>query len=171
VWRLAAAIFDIAIHRRGPEELPASRFLFSLLLGLYLIVGVISLSAFGLYSEADLIVLLIDCAFFLAYVFVTLRLFGHERRFIQTGSALLGTDIVLSLIGLPLSFWTRDVGTPEDQISIALILRILIPLWWIDVAGFIFGRALGRPYAIGLVFVILYVAVSLNIRDLLAPAT
>jgi hypothetical protein len=171
VWRLAAAIFDIAIHRRGPDELPASRFLLGLLLGLYLIVGVISLWAFGLNTEANVAALVIDCAFFIACVFVTLRLFGHERRFIQTTSALLGTDVVLSLIGLPLSFWTRDPGAPVDQISVVLILRILILLWWIDVAGFIFGRALGRPYVIGLVFVILYVAVSLNIRDLVAPAT
>jgi hypothetical protein len=44
-------------------------------------------------------------------------------------------------------------------------------LWWIDVAGFILGRAVGRPYVVGLLFVILYVVVSLNLRDLLAPAT
>lgn len=169
VRHLITAIFDIAIHRRGPEELPASRFLFGLLLGLYLIVGAISLAALGLFNRTDVLVLATDGVFYLAYVFVVLRLFRHERRFRQTASALLGTDVLLSLLGLPLAFWSR--GVPVDELSVPFVLRLVIVLWWIDVAGFILGRAVGRPYVVGLLFVILYVVVSLNLRDLLASAT
>jgi hypothetical protein len=118
-----------------------------------------------------MLVLCVDCVFYLAYVFVVLRLFGHERRFRQTASALLGTDVLLSLIGLPLVFWARATGAAPDQWSMPMALRLLIVLWWIDVAGFVLSRALARPYLIGVAFVILYVVVSLNIRDLLAPAT
>ena len=170
VWHLTAAIFGIATHRRGPEELPASWFLFGLLLGLYFSVGAISLAALGLFNRTDILVLVIDSAFYLAYVFVVLRLFGHERRFRQTASALLGADVLLSLLGLPLAFWSSgDELTAE--ISLPFVLRLVMVLWWIDVAGFILGRALGRPYLVGLLFVILYVVVSLNIRDLLTPVT
>jgi hypothetical protein len=43
-------------------------------------------------------------------------------------------------------------------------------LWWVDVTGFVVARATGRPYFVGVLFVILYVMASLSIRDLLAPA-
>ena len=171
MWPLTAAIFDIAIHRRGPEDLPPSQFLLFLALALYLLVSSASLSALGLLNRSDILVLWVDCAFYLAFVFVILRLFGHERRFRQTASALLGTDVMLSLIGLPLAFWSRANGAAPDEWSVPVALRLLVVLWWIDVAGFVLSRALGRPYLIGLAFVILYVVVSLNLRDLLALAT
>ena len=171
VWPLALAFFDIALHRRGPEGLPPSKFLFGLLLALYLIVSLLSLWILGVLGSGDVTLLVLDCVFFLAYVFVTLRLFRRERRFGQTASALLGTDVLLSIIGLPLALWSRSIGVPPDPSAVPMLLRLLIVLWWVDVAGFVLSRAIARPYIVGVLFVILYVMASLNIRDLLAPST
>lgn len=169
VWRLALVFVDIALHRRGPEELPAARFLTGLLLVVDVGIGLLSLSALG-QLQADALLLVLDCAFFLAYVFVTLRLFRHERRFGQTASALLGTDVLFSLIGLPLALWGRGDDVAADSINLPTLLRLLLLLWWVDVTGYILSRAIGRPYFVGVLFVILYVMASLSIRDLLAPA-
>jgi hypothetical protein len=169
VWRLALAFIDIALHRRGPEELPASQFLMGMALVLDVSVGLLSLWVLGMF-QTDALLLFLDCAFFLAYVFVTLRLFRHERRFAQTTSALLGTDVLFNLIGLPLALWGRAAAVPPESVTAPTLLRLLLLLWWVDVSGFVLGRAIGRPYFVGVLFVILYVMASLSIRDLLAPA-
>ena len=169
VWRLALAFIDIALHRRGPEELPASQFLTGMALVLDVSVGLLSLWVLGVF-QTDALLLFLDCAFFLAYVFVTLRLFRHERRFAQTTSALLGTDVLFNLIGLPLALWGRAAAVPPESVTAPTLLRLLLLLWWVDVSGFVLGRAIGRPYFVGVLLVILYVMASLSIRDLLAPA-
>jgi hypothetical protein len=161
---------DIALHRRGPDQLPASQFLLALLLVLYLGAGLLTLSILGILEQTDLMLLFLDCGFFLAFVYVSLRLFRRERRFVQTAAALVGTDVLFSVIGLPLALWARAVAVPADAASAPMLLRLLLLLWWVDVAGFIFSRALSRPYVVGILFVILYVMVSLSIRDILAPA-
>lgn len=137
---------------------------------LYLTAGLLTLGILGVLGQTDLMLLLLDCGFFLAFVFVTLRLFRRERRFVQTATALLGTDVLFSIIGLPLALWARAVAVPADAASAPMLLRLLLLLWWVDVAGFIFSRALSRPYIVGIMFVVLYVMVSLSIRDLIAPA-
>lgn len=140
-----------------------------MLLVLDVSVGLLSLWALGVF-RTDVLLLLLDCAFFLAYVFVTLRLFRHERRFGQTVSALLGTDVLFNLIGLPLALWARAGAVPPESVTAPTLLRLLLLLWWVDVTGFVVARATGRPYFVGVLFVILYVMASLSIRDLLAPA-
>jgi len=171
VWPLVSVFLDIALHRRGPEALPASQFLLGLLLALYLIANLLSLSILGILDPSEATLLLTDSIFVLAYVFMVLRFFRHERRFRQTASALLGTDVLFNVVGLPLALWSRAIAVPPDPTSTPTLLRLLIVLWWIDVAGFIFGRATARPYIVGVLFVILYIMVSLSIRDLLAPIT
>jgi hypothetical protein len=171
VWSLAFAFVDIALHRRGPDELPASWFLLSLLLALYLSVSLVALWVLGALDSLSAVLLLLDSAFFLAYVFMALRLFQRDRRFQQTASALLGTDVVLNLVGLPLALWARGISIPVDPASAPMLLRLLLLLWWIDVASFILSRAIVRPYLVGVLFVILYVVASLSIGDFLSPAT
>jgi hypothetical protein len=171
VLSLVRAFAEIAIHRRGPDYLPSSRFLLGMLLTLYWIVGLVSLRALGVLQLVEAALLIVDSAFFLAFVFVTLRLFGHDRRFPQTANALVGTDLLLNVIGLPLALWAASSGDPTTSITTPMFLRLLLVLWWIDVAGFIIGRAIARPYIVGVLFVVLYVVASLSLRDFLSPVT
>jgi hypothetical protein len=170
VWSLALAFIDIALHRRGPDELPPSLFLLSVLIGLYLLAGFVGLWTLGVLDPGNAKLLFIDVVLFPAYVFVALRLFGHDRRFPQTMIALLGVDIVLNVVGLPLALWSRSIAVPPDPGSAPMMLRLLLVLWWIDVAGFVLSRGIGRPYFVGVLFVLVYVLTSIGIGDFLFPA-
>jgi hypothetical protein len=169
VWSLASAFVDIALHRRGPDELPPSRFLLGALVGLYVLVGFVELWTFGVLDTGNIELLFIDVAFFPAYIFVALRLFGRDRRFLQTMTALLGTDVFIRIVGLPLALWSRSIAVPPDPYSTPMLLRLLLVLWWIDVAGFILSRGQSRPYFVGVVFVLVYLSTSLGIGDFLFP--
>ena len=172
MWSLALAFVDIAFHRRGPDELPAARFLLGALVGLYVVTGSASLWAAGALDARYALWLLVDCVFYLAYVFVALRLFGHDRRYVQTMTALLGAEIFITVLGLPLDLWARVGAMPADELSLPTVLRLLLLLWWIDVGGFIASRALGRPYFVGVLFMVVYFLTSLGIgRFLLSPAS
>jgi len=184
LWRLVQVFADIVLHRRGPDELPASRFLFGLILITYLAVGFISL----LVSEpaerrVDLTILsytfqlgfigliILETFFYLWFVWMVLRVFGHARRFLQTSTALLGAESLLSIIGIPILAWIDAVRSSGGEPTAGTFVYLLLFLWSIDVAGFILSRALQNAYFVGVLIVIGYVVVSFTLRDYLFPVT
>ena len=60
VLRLALAFVDIVLHRRGPDTLPASKFLLGLVIGVYLLTAFVALA---LACDPDLLTLTVDRAF------------------------------------------------------------------------------------------------------------
>lgn len=172
VWPLARVFVDIALHRRGPDELPASPFLFGALIALDVATGFASLWTAGNLDAGSATWLLVATVFYLAYAFVALHLFGHDRRYVQTATALLGTDILITVAGMPVDLWARVSPGSPDEFSMPALLALLQLLWWLDVGGFILSRALSRPYFVGVLFMIVYFLTSLGIgRFLLLPAS
>jgi hypothetical protein len=156
---LAAVFFDIALHRSGPDRLPAAPFLVALLLIIYFPVNLLRLYLSGAASSFDYFFVFLDTIVFFAFVYGALRFFKRTRRYSQTVSALLGTDILINLIGLPVS--AAGATVPDSPILSLLYLALF--LWWIDVAGFVISRAIEQPYVVGIMFVIFYVVAALSI--------
>jgi hypothetical protein len=168
VLRLIVAFAEIALHRRGPEDLPSSRFLFGLVLAVYVIVAFVTLRL-GAVVERLTLMLVVDTAFSLAFVWAVLRAFEHERRFRQTMSALLGTDALLNLLSVPLLYWNRALEAAGAEPTAPAVAFLVLAVWSIDVSGFILARALGRPYALGVAIMLGYVLLSVSLRLSLFP--
>lgn len=168
MWPLAAAFIEIALHRRGPRDIPASTFLTWLLVAVYFPVNFASLYLRGGLSLLNLAVLLGDTTFYFAFVFAVLRYFKRDARFAQTVNALLGTDIFINAVGIGAGLVGAVSGAPEDATWLFWIYVVIL-LWWIDVAGYVVAKALDQPYIAGLMFVILYVMTSFSIQDALTP--
>lgn len=169
MWRLAAAFFDIAVHRRGPDHLPASQFLFGLLFVSYLIVGFVAIRIGDTSTPRALPLFILDSLIYYAYIWLLLSLFRRQGRFLQTASALIGVDVFFNMLSLPLVAWSGAVESSDGDPSLPLLLFIVLFFWSIDVAGYIVSRALERPYIVGVLIVIMYVMVSMSIRESLAP--
>jgi hypothetical protein len=163
VWPLASAFIDIAIHRRGPDCLPASRFLVALLLAVYFPIGLLVLYLRGAYSGFQLAFFIGDTALYIGFIFAILRFFKLDSRFPQTISALLGTDIFINCLSLPVAILGGDGGDGTGTVFLWVYLALF--LWWIDVSGYILSKATRQPYIVGLMFVILYVMTSLSIHS------
>jgi hypothetical protein len=162
VLRLALAFVDIALHRRGPEQLPASTFLLALALAVFVAVTLVELST---ASTAEGLGLFFGFALILygAFVWSVLKAFNRERRFKQTATALLGTEAFFGVLSLPLLWWNRDA--PADQpLTLPTMLLYFIMIWEIDVAGYVLSRAIGRPYIVGVSLVLAYVLLLISLQ-------
>lgn len=169
MWPLTAAFIDIALHRRGPEDLPASQFLLGLVLLAYLVVSALTLTVISA-TRTHVILVLLELVADLGVVFLLLQFFQKGTRFLQTATALVGTGVVLGVIYIPLLRWDELLAAPPTELTTPRFLILLLFIWSLDVAGFILSRALGKPYIVGVSIVIVYELASMNLREALFPA-
>lgn len=94
---------EIALFRKGPQDLPASGFLLGLALALHAVVLAISIYIFpaGDVPVAAARTLASVVSEFVL-VWVVLLAFNKGQRFLQTMTAVVGVDIVLGLAFIPL---------------------------------------------------------------------
>jgi len=150
------AFLQIALRRRGPEDLPDSQFLL-LIAGLaYLLTQAIL--ALPVYESLPLILrsLFIDVLLVCGVLWGLLNLAGHKRRFRRTLTAIFGTGALLGACMMPFNYWLDLVvasGKPSASPRIALLAIIS---WWVVVNGHIFSRALSAPFAAGLAVAVGY---------------
>ena len=168
--RLILAFVDIAFHRRGPEHLPASSFLFTAVLVVYFVVSLLTTHYLNIVAH-PLLMTELQTVLGLAFIWSVLRAFERQRRFRQTACAVLGTDTLLNLLSLPLAFWHRSLGAPEAQTTIPEILFILVAIWSVDISAFIMARALERPYVLTVAIMVGYLLLSISVRITLFPPT
>ena len=164
MWPLIAAFLDIALHRSGPDRLPSTPFLVVLLVIIDLPVNLLRLSFADSVSTTAYAAVFLDTAVFFAFVYGVLIFFRHKRRFRQTASALLGTDILINLIGLPVA---AAAGAPSGSALdwIVTFASLALLLWWIDVSGYIIAKAIEQPYVVGIMFMIFYVVAALSLTS------
>jgi hypothetical protein len=168
VLSLILPFVEIALHRRGPEHLPASRFLFGLVLAICLAVEVLRT---GLLNDPanPILAALIQFALELAFIWCLLRAFERQPRFVQTACAVFGTDTLLNLLALPLVLWYRGLAAAPTEITLPQVLQFLLWVWSLDISASIMSRALERPYVVALAIVIGYVMLSASLHFTLFP--
>ena len=150
--RLLSAFVDIAFHRRGPDILPASTFLLGLALGAHLFVAAVTFKLADTLPPAVVAAFAINNVLDVLLTWALLRAFERERRFKQTVTALFGINALLNALTLPILLWARSLEQSGSDITIVQVLFTIVLLWGIDITGFIFGRAIERPYFLGLAF-------------------
>src|SRR5512138_971737 len=91
---------EIAIWRRGPQDLPASPALLGLVAFLYAAMDVIQLHIFRLEVRSLAAYLLIDVGILMAWLWFLLALFRKRDRFLQTASAVFGTGVLIGVLDI-----------------------------------------------------------------------
>ena len=168
MWRLVQVFSEIALHRRDPGELPASRFLLSLTFVAYLTVGLISLFI-GAPAENLTGFIILESFFYLWFIWLVLVVFNRPNRFLQTAAALFGTETLLSIIRMPIVAWVDATRTSGEGSAAGVFVYFLMLLWSIDVAGFVLSRALQNAYFVGVLIVMGYVTISFTLREYFFP--
>jgi hypothetical protein len=149
-------LMKIALWKLGPEDLPDSRFLLGATITAYLLLELpLALLVFGA-TPVLVQTLLVDVLMLVAYLWLVLRLAGHQRRIRQTLTACFGTGALLGAISAPFTVWRQmSLGTDSGAALPSTIIFAII-LWSIAVDGHIISRALSKPVAIGLVVAVTY---------------
>lgn len=159
---LIRLFLNICLFDKGPQDVPASPVLLKLALSAYFVIGMALTVMETPWLEAILLVLL-EMAMLLAFIWVGLMAAAKMNRWLQTSIAMLGTDVLLSSIALPL----KAVLLANPDIGILHLLLLLLMLWQIGVVAHILRHALSQTLAIGLALSIVYVLFSLQVLVLL----
>lgn len=160
---LMQVIAGILLLRRGPQDLPAVPVLFWLLMlgsGLTSVLVASQTSGFiwGV-QQAGFGLLCLS-----GFVWGLLALNKKRARFMQTFSALCGTDMVLNLLSLPLVYIAIHAGPEASQLlrELAMLTGVLLYgllLWSLLVMGHVLRHALMMKLPVGLLLAFAYFVV------------
>lgn len=162
---LLTVFVQIMLLRQRPDVLPASAFLFGLMVVINLIIGAASfLLDFNpvqslLRTVADLVVSLL-------FVYLLLLAFNKAGRSLQTMIALLGVSAIMNILSFPLLMMLPD--NRESIGSIAIVLYVLF-LWHVIIMGHIFQHALSVNLPTGLLIAFSYVLIAMSVFYSLFP--
>jgi hypothetical protein len=162
---LIRTIAAIALLRRGPQTLPASTFLLYLLLAAHWGTGVL-LGLFSFSTAMALLSALAGTLIMVALVHGLLLLHRLHSRVTQTLTALAGCEVLIGLVGVPLTALFYAGGTMSE---LAALLSLLLLGWNVAVAAHIFRHALNVSMGVGVLFAIGYMLISISLSGLIGP--
>ncbi len=162
MFELIKLYFDMCLLRKGPQDAPYSLFVFWLSVALYGIAGLLLLYM-SLGWLDSMIQLTVEIVLILGFTGGMLALSGRLSRFFQTASAMLGTDAIISFLGLPVisSMLLGSMSSLPYYVSIGLMI------WHLFITGHIFRHALDKSFGFGLGLAFLYIFFSFQMMVLL----
>jgi len=173
---LIRLFIEIALHRKGPQDVPASGAVLALALLAYLAVGATVLWPSASSGRALFGQLVADLFLMVLFFGGLLALRGRSTRITQTLAALFGTGALLSALALPfvwLLAQTLGDGTPPPDTALAALLGTvaLFILLFVSllVTGHILRHALEWSYAAGVLTAVAYFALSVIVFRRLFP--
>lgn len=145
---LMTLFWRLAIFRASPENAPYSPSLLALVLAgwfvLQLVVGSLQTALpIGVLVSSQLLSLTVV----LAGTGLLLSFKGLQGRWLQTALSLVGVDVVLTLISLPLLALNASV---EQSLSAIELLYLVLVSWQLAAQSFIYHRSLNVGPFLGL---------------------
>jgi hypothetical protein len=163
--RLFAAI---CLLRAAPQDLPVSRVLLGITLGLYLLLAwILAIPAYG--SLRAFQVALLDSALLVVFIQLLLFLLQRGGRILQTLTAMAGSGTLLGLVALPLVLWGQPSQAEAQASGMLLYAWLLLLVWNLLVAGHILRHALSTSLGIGIGVALLYALFSMQLVAVLFP--
>lgn len=162
VVKLIAPFWDICRFKRPPQDIPASRFLFNLVLCLQVLAGtIVNLVGFSI-TEACLLSLLMTTLLLLA-IRTLLLVRGHAGRLLQTATAFMGASIVLFPPALGLRYWFYVIEKSGTESNLAGYAWICLFFWECFIAAHILRHALGIKLMAGFLISLAYVFLEFQV--------
>jgi hypothetical protein len=109
---LLRTFFDIALWRKGPQDLPASWTLAALALIAYVAMTYLRVRMLNADAHAALVWSGVPVIMLCLWLWAVLAFFGRRQRFVQTITAALGVGVLLLLL---------DIGMRALQISLGVL--------------------------------------------------
>ncbi len=151
---------QIAVLRRGPQDVPASPLLLAATVAIYFTINLLVNAVLPPVDGPWFARLVLDIAFLLAWYYFLLKLLRRPERILQTTTAVFGFQAVLSPV-LVVSEWLalRYQHDALWQVPFSLIALVLL-VWLIAANGHIVKAALEWSGPASVALVILQVLVE-----------
>ncbi len=162
------AFTDIAFMRRGPQDIPASRFLFVLTLIGYVLMNLLHL---GLRPadgwQEDLLLSVLDVVLLLFLFYLLLAVFRRSSRYLQTITALFGVNLLVTALQLPFYVWRQLINAGPDVITLPDMVLLALLVWFLAIVAHVTRHALEIPYVGAAVISIMYFVLFQTLAGLL----
>jgi hypothetical protein len=136
---------DIALLRRGPEDVPSSQRLMTLTLLAFIVLNAALTAIFRPQSDSWMLQLLVSAAFTLLWYALVLLLYKRPERWLQTVTAVLGFGCVATPIIVPAAGLVAPYADKPDQAMPWMLLLLPIAIYLIYVNARILRAAVERP--------------------------
>lgn len=145
-------LFNICLFKKEPKDIPESNGVLYLIVSVYAVIKVL---IFLLDPANTLFQALVEILLILGLSWGILWVSRKKFRYLQTVSALVGTEAVISF------FATANTAIQESQSSqLAFFIIITLMLWHLAVTGYIFSKALDQSFFFGLGVSFIYILLS-----------
>ena len=155
----------IATFKAGPESIPFSPFLATGLIAINILTAstlIMFLSDIRLIQALSSAI--VSLATTAALTWVLLWLMRHRERFMQTLIAMVGADLIISLVqGVALAF------TQVMSQMLAAVVLLGTAFWGIAIYGFIFHRALNIHIGLGFAVAFILSLITTSITSTMLP--
>ena len=148
---------NICLLKEGPEDLPHSY----VLLGIVILLGfLISILIGSIDQNIKVAGLASILGLFFTFVFSKLLLINKPERFLQTFTAMIGVDAIISVVSVP-SFYSLKFLELSELTEMFFSLTIFALLVWVVIVyGYIFSKALSIMMGYGVAISIGYAFLS-----------
>jgi hypothetical protein len=164
---LARLYTQIALLRRGPQDVPAAGFVLAMTVAAYFAVNAVLNQALQPLPVPWLRPLLVTTAFILAWYAVLLRIAKRPERFVQTSSAVFGVETVISPLLVAIGWAVRRLGQESTWLLPLMFVWIVLVVWLVAANSHILRNAVEWPMLACVGVVILRIAVDESIFYLL----
>ncbi len=161
--------FDICRLRLGPQDIPASRILLSLVLFSYIVVGIV-LSSVKLDLFDAILFSLVESISSIMIIGSLLYIAKKIARFYQTLTALAGTDTLFGSARVPLIYWLAQLQSIDSFIASFLFVSLLaLVIWNLIVYAHILRNTLEVTFSIGVILTVVSSLLSTSILYQIFP--
>ena len=172
---LFIAFYEICRFKKRPQDIPASKNLLTLCIFVY---SLLSIFIADLYQETEQAVLnsLIELGLLLLFSWAILQSSGKAARWLQTVTALIGTNLIINIIALPayvlVSFdGLNELASGSSTQSFGLLVLAVLACWNIMIMSHIVKHALETHFAIAMFLAITYIWIAFSFTSALMPTT
>lgn len=143
--------WQLCLLRKAPQDIPASPSLLQLTALVYVLLGTL-LGSLGDTVLVGLVQAALDLLLMVGFLKLALTITGHQDRFVQTLTALLGSGLILSGLAVPLML-VRTLGYANQMPG---LLWLWLFGWSILITGHILRHSLSVSLRMGVVLTFLY---------------
>jgi hypothetical protein len=108
---------EIALWRRGPQDLPASVTLAWLVTLFYAVVNAVQAAMMGWNFQSTVLLVVLDLSVQALWLWGLLRFFAKAPRFLQSFTAFLGVGALITVLDIVISSVMSALGVGADQLA------------------------------------------------------
>ena len=169
MYALIEPFVQIALLRRKPQDLPVSRLLLQVTLIAHAFMGMLMFAPQLALPQALLAGItntLLMGVLTASLLFAT----GMSKRITQSLTAMAGSDVVVSLVALPVTLMLQGEVNADSTQQIASLLAIILVVWNLFVIGHVLRHAISSTLPVGIALSLVFIVLSFKLTHSLFPS-